>query len=404
MLAERIPKPNGFLCLDTAITQKLLSALQKKKEEIVIERKDEKRFSVYGKLQSVKEKHAHIKSLQRESAVLKRQQRSMELIFSKFVKKQRKGLTAFLEAISKDMNDFYMFMNVSEEVDKIELIPLDENDEFVGITIQFKFHGNVISPPNKYLSESHLNCIGICLFLSSVKVFNKRNKFFVLDDVISSFDRNHRAGFARLLVEKFSDYQILLFTHEKDWFEYVANIVKGTNWKIRRMYWNCKEGANIETPLVDLKSRIEDKIGKTDSSYLGNMIRRYLESLLKEICFNLEVKMKFVYNFQNENRMCNELLSELKHHLKNKKCNLKNHPIWNRLNSSNFIGNKTSHDSMFSEDIADLKVFYKDVLELENLLICNQPKCGKYVSKKHYDSVENMIRCSCGTLKYRWQE
>lgn len=328
------------------------------------------------------------------------QQQSMELIYNEFVKKQREGLCLFLESISRDMNDLYLFMNASENVTEIELIPMDEDDEFVGITLQFKFHGKPESPPHKYLSESHLNCLGICLFLASVKAFNKLNKFFVLDDVISSFDTTHRVLFARLLVEKFSDCQIVLLTHEKDWFELVSNMVKVKNWLIKKVRWDHDDGACIEEALSALKEEIEDKIKKSNIVGLGNLIRKYLERLLKDVCFNLEVKVRFLFNEHNENRMANELLSELKSKLKDRKCELKDQPVFERLHASLFLGNRTSHDSTFSESIEDLKVFYSDVLELENIFRCSQ--CQNLISKKHYDAVENVVRCSCGNLKYTW--
>jgi hypothetical protein len=334
--------------------------------------------------------------------ILTQQQQSMELIYNEFVKKQREGLCSFLESISKDINELYLFMNDSENVSEIEMIPLDENEEFVGITLQFKFHGKSESPPHKYLSESHLNCLGICLFLASVKAFNKFNKFFVLDDIISSFDTSHRALFARLLAEKFSDYQIVMLTHEKDWFELVSNMVKGKNWLIKKVRWEHNDGASIEEPLIDIKARIEAKFKSLDSSELGNMIRRYLERLLKDICFNLEVKVRFLFNEHNENRMANELLSELKSKLKDRKCELKDQTVFERLNSSLFLGNRTSHDSNFAESIEDLKVFYNDVLELEHFFKCLQ--CSNLISKKYYDAVENAVQCSCGKLKYSWKK
>ena len=293
-------------------------------------------------------------------------------------------------------------MNASENVSEIELVPLDEDDEFVGITLQFKFHGKPESPPHKYLSESHLNCLGICLFLASVKTFNKLNRFIILDDVISSFDTNHRTRFARLLVERFSDYQIFLFTHEKDWFELVSNMVKGKNWLIKKMYWDHENGATIEPLPFTLKEEIESKLKKSDTAGLGNSVRIYLEHLLKEICHGLKVKVEFRFNEHNENRMSHELLSELKSKIKDRKCEIKDHAVFDRLNSSMFLGNRTSHDSSFIESIDDLKVFYSDVQELEKIYRCSQ--CGNLVSKKHYDNVGDKVRCSCGGLQYTWKK
>jgi len=227
----------------------------KKMRKISTDRKDDQKFTINSKLILVKQAYTEIMSLKKELEILKQQIQSMELIHNEFVKKQKAALSSFLKAISKDINEFYLYMNRAEEVDEIKLIPLGEGDELIGITIEFKFHGNIDRPPDKYLSESHLNCLGICLFLSSVKAFNNSNKFFILDDVISSFDTAHRTKFASLLMEKFSDYQIFLFTHEKDWFEYLTNAVKGENWIITKIIWNYENGAELEMPLFNLKQR-----------------------------------------------------------------------------------------------------------------------------------------------------
>jgi hypothetical protein len=204
------------------------------------------------------------------------------------------------------------------------------------------------------------------------------------------------------LVERFSDYQIFLFTHEKDWFELVSNMVKGESWLIKKMRWDHDAGASIEEPVTDIKARIENKLRSSDPSDLGNVIRKYLEHFLKDVCFNLEVKVRFLFNEHNESRMSNELLSELKSKLKDRKCELKDQTVFDRLNASMFLGNRTSHDSTFSEGIDDLKMFWGDVLELEKFCRCGQ--CNNLISKKQYDAVENTVRCSCGNLKYSWKK
>ncbi len=356
---EAISRPEDFISFNTNALKDLISLLTSKKDKIVTGKKDDLTFTVHSKMESVKQSYKEIKSLKKAEELLTQQQQSLELIYNDFVKRQRNGLSSLLAVISKDINDLYQFMNESENVSEIELIPLDEEDEFVGITLQFKFHGRLEAPPHKYLSESHLNCLGICLFLASVKAYNKLNRFIVFDDVISSFDTNHRARFARLLIEKYSDYQIILFTHEKDWFEIVSNMLRGKNWMIKRMYWDHENGATIEPPPFILKEEIENKLKKADTTGLGNSIRIYLEHLLKEICHDLKVKVEFRFNGHNENRMSHELLSELKSKLKDRKCELKDQAAFDRLSSSMFLGNRTSHDSSFEESIDDLR----DVLQ-----------------------------------------
>ena len=399
---EKIKRPEEVFYINCSEVQEIISTLKTKTQEITSAKKDDEKFYISQKIVLVKQAYNEIRTLKKEAEVLEKQLKSMELIYNEFTKRQKEAISSFLKAISTNINEFYLYMNASEEVDEIEMIPVEKDDELMGVTIQYKFHGEMVYPPEKYLSESHLNCLGICLFLASVKTFNKVNKFFILDDVISSFDTAHRLRFVSLLKEKFSDYQIFLFTHERNWYEYVANIVKGRNWLIAEIRRDDADTVYLETPAIDLKNRIEQKLEKSDPYDLGNMIRRYLEHLLKEICFELEVKVKFLFNDQNEKRMISELLSALRSNLNKKIPGIKDAPVLNRLSDSKFIGDSTSHDCPFTETISDLKLFYKDVIELRNLFTCNN--CKRKISRRYYDSVGKLIRCKCGNKYYLWKE
>lgn len=402
--AEASPRqPDEYFPLDAGALANLRSKLLELKQEKYAVKKDDLKFSINNKLLLTKTSYLGIRILKKERDILSRQLASLELIYSAFVSKQSAGLTAFLTAISKDINDLYRYMNTSEGVDEIRLVPIESDGELLGLTIQFKFHGNLVSPPDKYLSESHLNCLGICLFLASAKVFSKGNKYFVLDDVVSSFDTNHRFRFVNLLLEKFSDYQILVFTHNTSWFGYFANAVKGKNWLVNKIRWTPEAGACLEAPpLTDLKAKIEAKFSSSDPEGLGNLIRKYLEQLLKDICFKLGVELRFLYNNENESRMAYELLIGLKAALKRKKSDLLDNSVFEALLNSSFIGNKESHDSDFNATIPDLKAFYADVQKLEATFRCSQ--CGRLISEKNYTPVDKKIGCGCSAgKKYSWE-
>lgn len=379
--------------------ESLIESLKKSKEKVVPPKKDDLKYSILEKLISTRENQLQINKLLEEKLILESQHRTIEIIYNDFVKKQQQGFCAFLGGISKEINELYCYMNPSEKIEGIEFLPLTEDDELLGITLQFKYYNEVVSPPNRYLSESHLNCLGICLFLSSVKAFNKKNGFFILDDVISSFDTRHRSRFAKLLDEKFSDYQIFLFTHEPDWYELVRNRVKGKNWEIKSIKWDDENGATLDEPLSDLYERIKDKIDNNNPADLGNMLRKYLENLLKDICCQLGVKVAFQYNETNEERAPGEMILGLRHALKENKCELKD----SKIASSSFLGNITSHDSKFKENIDDLKLFHDEIVGLKNFFHCD--KCDGSVSLKHYDSVNKKIRCKCknNAKEYTWE-
>jgi recombinational DNA repair ATPase RecF len=362
---------------------------------------------LYSNISASKDAFLRIKQIEKSKELIEKQRKSLELIYNAFVKSQKDGLENFISTFSVRINEFYQFMNPDEPFQEIKIVTVGEEDELNGITIEYKYNGNWVSPPQKYFSESHLNCFGISFFLASVEAFNKINKFFVLDDVISSFDSTHRKRFAELLFAKFSDYQIILLTHEEDWFtNFVRPLAKNRQWIINEINWTETNGTQIKEEPKDLPQRIEEGLDSGNISDLGNPIRKYLEAILKEIALNTESKFTFQFNESNEHRMPNELFSGIRSQINKNSTELKVFSeLYDRLENSTVLGNICSHDNPFNPKIHDLKAFWADVNELLNLFYCKQQECKrKAVSIRNYDTVAKKIRCSCDGTKYEWKK
>jgi len=369
--------------------------------------KENKKLHIHTKLSRALDAYLAHKKLEREEEVLTKQQVTFEALYTDFIKRQEEALEGFLTMFSDEINSYYVEMNPNEKVEDIQLVPIkDKNDELSGITIEYTFYNERQTPPVALLSESHINCLGLAFFLASVKAFNKENDFFVLDDVISSFDSTHRTRFIRLLINKFSDYQIILLTHEKDFFDIASSEAKRNNWLITSLSWTAEKGTTFETPLVDLRTKIEDKFKAKNIDGLGNDIRRYAERQLKQIAYNIEAGLAFRFNDRNEERMMNELLSSVQSRVnKQSPADLKTkNNIDSILASPILIGNKTSHDNTFKENINDLDVFWEDVKKLIKTFYCSDDKCKSFVAMKNFDNVKSKIRCNCGTVNYDWKK
>lgn len=384
----------------------ILTTLNSKISDIQTALKKDNNAVTYSNISSAKDAFLRIKKFEKDKKILEDQRASMEIIYNEFVKKQKEGLENFITTFSGRINEYYQFMNPGEQFQELKIVTIGEEDELNGITIEYQYNGNWVSPPQKYFSESHLNCFGLSFFLASVIAFNKENKFLLLDDVISSFDSNHRKRFADLIFEKFSDYQIILLTHENEWFQYVSQLAKRKSWLINEIRWNDSKGTHFEDKPKDLREIIESNLAKGNIELLGNPIRRYLEHFLKEISANLEVKVSFRFNEVNEKRMPDELLNELKSKINKSSNELKaKMPVIDRILFSNILGNLLSHDNPFSPKLGDLKAFWADLNEMENLFYCQESTCKKpMVSIKNYDTVAKKIRCGCGSTKYDWKE
>lgn len=362
------------------------------------------KFQIYTKLFHSVTAYNQYQSIKRQQEILTKQQVTFQVLFADFIKRQEEALNVFLEMFSTNINEYYTTMNPNEKIDKIKLVQIkDKNDDLVGITIEYSFFDKTKTPPIAYLSESHINCLGLSFFLASVKAFNKQNEFFILDDVISSFDRPHRTRFAKLLTDEFGDYQILLLTHEQGFFELVASDVKSKGWLIQDIKWIKENGVGIEKGTTDIKERILKKFEDKDTDGLGNDIRVYTEKVMKEIAYNIEAQVAFRYNEINEKRMAPELLDAVHSRISMKANVLKDMANIQKLKGMPmFIGNVTSHDNEFTESIEDLAAIWEDIEKTVHIFYCKE--CRIFISIKYFDNVESKIRCGCGKLTYDWKK
>ena len=86
-----------------------------------------------------------------------------------------------------------------------------------------KYNNEQVRQPGVFLNEARMNALSLALFLSAAELCTASSpsgtKVLVLDDVLLSFDMSHRIPVLKLLQQEFADWQILLFTHDRVWYE-----------------------------------------------------------------------------------------------------------------------------------------------------------------------------------------
>jgi hypothetical protein len=292
------------------------------------------------------------------------------------------------------VGSFCKAMHPDENVDKVRLRIVGEE----GVEFEYFFHGKAAYPPMKYLSESHLNSLGVVLFLASAKLFNRDSRFLVLDDIVTSFDQGHRRRLLRLLREQFSDWQIILLTHEAFWFDMIKRELAPEGWLTHEVVYDDENGIQIEPSPKTIRALIDVKRRSYDVS---NDLRKLLEATLKEICHNLEVKTAFRFNDQNERRMSGELLSELRSTINRKCSSLKGHRIFPDLEGSNLVVTIGSHDNPEKIAGGDIDVALGDIDTLNGFFECNS--CNRYVSASLVIAGQQIITCKCGQTRLDWK-
>ena len=384
-----------------------LKTINEKIIKIQESQKGETATVLYSKITASKDAFLNIKKFESQKVILENQQTSFELIYNEFEKQQKEGLDNFINSFSVKINEYYQFMNPDEPFQDIEIITKGEEDELDGLTIKYKYNDKWEINPLKHFSESHLNCLGLSFFLASVDAFNNENDFIILDDVISSFDSNHRRRFADLLFDKFSKHQIILLTHEKEWFtNIISPKAKNKGWLVNEVKWTETKGTHLKERPSDLKEAILYQLSERNIDNIGNWMRKYLEHCLKDIAINIEAQLTFRNNDSNEHRMPYELLMAIRSEIKKSSAELKlKNPLLDRIESSALFGNTLSHDNPINPCIGDINSFWADIVELEKLFNCQEVTCKKpKVSLLNYDTVTNKIRCSCDATKYDWKK
>ncbi|MGJ3244104.1 MAG: AAA family ATPase [Opitutales bacterium] len=167
-----------------------------------------------------------------------------------------------------------------------------------GLRLAIQFLGLADSKdPRAYLSEGHLDSLGLCLFLAAVRIFNPPGSLLVLDDVLTSIDKDHRRRVGELLYSEFQDFQIILTTHDEHWNELLVSSAQARgvqgDWRYIKL-----EGWTVDTgPVSSVVEASWDFIDEhlTEEHYrnLGGPFRRVIEDFLKRTAAKQELKVKF---------------------------------------------------------------------------------------------------------------
>jgi|GEM_PF-1605492 len=167
-----------------------------------------------------------------------------------------------------------------------------------GLRLAIQFLGLADSKdPRAFLSEGHLDSLGLCLFLAAVRIFNPPGSLLVLDDVLTSIDKEHRRRVGVLLYSEFQDHQIILTTHDEHWNDLLSTSARAWGLQDRWRYIKL-EGWNVETgPVLSVVESswtfIDENLTEPNYRNLGGPFRLVIEDFMKRCAAEIELKVKF---------------------------------------------------------------------------------------------------------------
>ena len=263
-----------------------------------------------------------------------------------------------------------------------------------GLELAVDFHGSKQRPPHGVLSESHLNSLAIALFLAMAQTFNQKLRFLVLDDVINSFDLEHRGELAALLAEKFDDWQLVVLTHDRQFFDHLAR--RAPSWKrLEITSWNYEHGPRMTSyRSTGILGEAQERLAQGDVSGAATKARRALEELLQEICEALAATLPFRRGTRNDQREIGELMKGVRRGVKeHAKGMLKElEPLLKNLEADvQATLNVEAHASRGRSATAEVESSLRRLEQLDRIWSC--PDCG---TRLWYKGTPESSRCKCG--------
>jgi energy-coupling factor transporter ATP-binding protein EcfA2 len=107
------------------------------------------------------------------------------------------------------------------------------------VKIDITFRGHQPERPQHFLNEARLSALGLAIYLAGRQAFipaaaTPTLKLLVLDDVLIGLDHSNRLPVLELLKKHFVDWQIVLLTHDRNWYDMARGMLD-------ELTWNCLE-------------------------------------------------------------------------------------------------------------------------------------------------------------------
>jgi energy-coupling factor transporter ATP-binding protein EcfA2 len=234
-----------------------------------------------------------------------------ERVFTLYQARQRQYFTAVLQQISSRAAEIYGKLHAGEDFEAVSVETMSDK----GVELTVNFHGSKQKPPHGVLSESHLNSLAIALFLAMAQTFNDQLGFLVLDDVVNSFDLGHRGQLAELLAMEFKDWQLIVLTHDEQFYQRILRI--GRDWnRLEFTSWTYEEGPRTTSYQTgDLLAAAREALGMHDRIGAAQKGRRALEEFLQELAEGIEAPLPYRRGAKNDRREIGELMRGLRRRL-----------------------------------------------------------------------------------------
>jgi AAA15 family ATPase/GTPase len=182
------------------------------------------------------------------------------------------------------------------------------------VSLDIKYAGKNITTPQLFLNEARLSAIAISIYLGMIKRLPqlKKMKILFLDDLFIGLDLSNRMPLIQILEKEFADYQIIISTYDKPWYEIIKFYLHDNpDWKcveflarknqygydqpLIRYADDGKTGDHVQR-YIDLA---EEYYNSGDNKASGVYLRNAFEFILKRYCYGKRHNIRVRYEIDS---------------------------------------------------------------------------------------------------------
>jgi recombinational DNA repair ATPase RecF len=297
------------------------------------------------------------------------------------IEKERKGyIENILVTISHDVSLLYSELHPDEKIGNPRFYLKANVKSSLEFDASF-YEANEI-PPQAYYSESHLDTLGICVFIALSKYYKSDSPILILDDVLTSIDAQHMERFMKMLYEQSQEFtQVIITTHYRPWkdrYKFARSAISNID-VIELGPWSLNAGIQIS----EFKGALDElkeisKPEKFDRQIAASKAGIVLESILDFI--TLKYRCSLPRTGRNEytlGELVGGIDSKLSKLLKIKKggTEIELKPILESVIAEQWIRNQVGcHFNLSGSDVvdSDIQKFVASVIKISELLICQK--------------------------------
>ncbi|MFA5266469.1 MAG: AAA family ATPase [Methanoregula sp.] len=305
-------------------------------------------------------------------------------------------VNSIIQSLKTDVIRIFKKIQVTDAIPDI-IIEQDSADKTILLRVNFHSDDRRV-PPAGYLSESQLNTLGLAIFICSVKMFNRDFPFIVLDDVVSSYDAEHRARIVDVIAEDLSDFQVFLTTHDERFYNSLKMRLTPKGWQFDRISgWEINSGPRKQSDVMN-DEHIQNLIDAGDPKIAGNALRQYIEEWLDIICADFEVHTVHKRPIKEFDRTIYDFWDPFLGKIKGMKegffeNQVKKDPCFERFKCHpmlNFYSHNQGNPYAWG-GMGDVEYVFKEFKEFQKLFNCFSCK-----NPLKYDHDASKLYCTCG--------